>query len=509
MKKTIYTAALLIVSNLIFGQTVKTEIGSPIVGDIGDPVLVMKNGFSVFEFNDEKTKTLKLTIFNDKLKQIATKELKFKMVDFARAFSAADPTICVLKTYEINGKIVIFIKDNKIEKKMQCGLYRLIINPNNAEIEKEELLLTVDKGGFTDDAPSNSFGMDSPFYFISKDDNSDYYAIIKYGYQKRSDGASNYEVHYYSPDNKEINTVNFDYVGNKYEYARPLNLIVYSDKYLVIASYAFNSEKKNNKDTKIVFSKLEKGKKTFTHKELDYSENFNSSYCSLKKNEKNNLLEALVYTEAKQKGDKIFYGMIFQSLDPEKMELTKPYTLPQKKLDEFVSKKCGAKNGYDGGMVDGFEVDANGNNFTTSKKNVIIFQAGKAISNDPELFGFSSFDANGNELNAWAYPHITSSFYKTICNDKGNFFLMDEMEENMDKPLSKKFEPIAPIRSNAIIITLKDNGEMSKEYIFGKPDKTNTFLWRMNYNSQLKSAIAVICVGKDLKNKKIARIKFE
>ena len=511
LNKITFFILLFAVSINLTSQTFKTDISQTLQGDIGFPELLMKNGNTVFALNDKSKKTLVFTIFNSKHRQIIQKEISFKKVDFTHAFAPPDPSVDILKTVEIKGKIVLFIKDNKASNKGECALFRVIINANSAEIEEEELLFSINREGFAGNNPRSENGEDSPFYFISKDENSDYYAIIKYGNLKQNVIAGNYEIHWYSSDHKEINKSNFDYVNNKYEFARPLNLIVNANKYLLLTTYVYNKSGEKIKNIKVVFSKLEIGKTDFVHKEEQYALDFNSSFCTMKENKTKNLVEALIYNEMTGDDGKTYYLLIFQNINAEKMETEKPYPLPQKMLDEFVINNCKDSKGYNDGFIDTYEIDGDGNNIAICKKNVSFFAGGYAYSPNPELFGFSLFDSHGKELNAWAYPHIDNGLIVPVCNKRGNFMVMNELQENMDLPLDIKHISIKPRdASNAILVSLKAGGEIEKNYIFGKPaGNNNIYFYSMNYDSKLNTAVGIIGVGKGNKDKKVAWIKFD
>ncbi len=510
MKKAlVFIIALLILSNTVSAQVVQSWLG-PDAGNLASCQLVMKNGNSVFLEQNPKTLKYKLVVFNNKLVQVLEKEFDYKSPALKKAHSAKNVNIYLQKIYEIGGKLVMFEMDNKIDGKDQCGLYRILMNPATLEIEKEEQILMINKAGSAINAPTyDVYGTDSPFYYISKDENSDYYAIIKYGHQKRNDEGTNYEVHHYSPDHKEINNVKFDYVNSKYGYARPLNLLVYANKYVILATYAFNSEKKINRDTKIIFSKLEVGKNSFYHEELDYTQDFDADYCTLKKNETQNRIEALIYTKLGEGLIKTRYSLIFQSIEPGKMSLSAPYVLPQKMLDDYAIKHCNEK-GYGGSMIKDYQLSPNGTILATSVKNVFFLKDGDALSGNPELIGFSEFNNAGKDINAWAYPHLGNGEIITVCNSKGNFALINEIDENMNKPLNEKFKDVSEKEVNVVLLTLKNNGEISREYVFGKQEKKkNIHMIRGFYDEKSKIYIAWVATGKDEKSRRLAIIKFE
>ena len=500
----------LIVCNNCLGQIVKTVIG-PDAGNLGGCLLVLKNGNVIFSSQDRKTSIYKLEVFNSDLIKINEKELNYKTPSLDKAYSKSKQTAYMQKIYEIGDKIVIFEMDNKIDGKKECGLYRIIMNSTNLEIEKEELILKVNRAGSAVSSPyKDEYGLDSPFFYITKDENSDYYAIIKYGYQKRDDAESHFEVHHYSPEHKEISNAKFDYLNNQYNYARPLNFTVYADKYVILISSVFNSEHRLTMDTKIVLSKLEKGKTEFIHIELDFTKNFDSDYCAMKKNEKHNTLEVLVYNKEGANMTKRVYSLIFQSLDPEKMVLNKMYVMPRNKLNNFAVNNCNINKGYGNGMISDYYINNNGNIVATSVKNVFSLAQGYALSGDPELIGFCEFDNSGNDINAWTYPHFSDCINTTFSNEKGIFSLINEIAENMETPLSSKFKSTYEKEINAVLLTLKDNGEIQRQYVFGKPEKKkNIFINRGYFDKRSKTYIAWLSSGKDDKNEKIALIKFQ
>lgn len=517
MKRSIYFLVFFCaICKLLMAQSIKTEFSQTFTDFIGSPALVLKNGYVLFSRDDHKNKVLELLLFDNKHILITRKTIAFSKIDYIRRFASADVTIIPLGYYEINGKIVLFVKDNKVERKMVCGLYRVIINPSTLQIENEELLLTINKGGFSDNSPASSFGADSPFYFLNVDKESGYYAIVKYGYQKKNETESNYDIYWYSPEHKEINKTTFDYLNNKYGYARALNLYVNSDKYIILSTYVFNSESKKNLDTKLVISKIEKGE--ITHKELEYSNNFSSSYCTIKANKVLKELEMLFYTETGEEGNKTIYELFFQSISPEKMEVKKPYILPQQMLNNYAIQKCGLDKGYTEGFIDGFNFDLKGNIVAVFKKNVIKFSNNGAKTLNPEHVGVTVFEATGKELSAWVYPYNTTEMLapniRVVNTAKGNFILLNDLEENIKSPLNKKREYVKKKDlSNAVFITLLENGEIKTDYLFGVPSGRDSNIYgdfaNCLYDESTKTLIIVTNQGLEFKNRRVAWVKLE
>ena len=509
MKKIlIFTTILIIAGNAVFAQNFKTVIGEDENG-VGDCLMIMKNGNSVFKDSKKGNENYFIAIYDGNLKRITEKELIYKTKDLADADYKKKTFRSIEKCFEINGKIVLFVLFTREKGEKELSMYRIIMNATTANIEKEELLFTINKIG---NEFLNAYGVDNPQYIISKDENSDYYAIIKYITQKRDDVAGNYEVHHYSPDNKEISSAKFDYVDNTYEFARPLSLMVFADKYVLIANFAFNSERKKDKDTKVVFSKLEKGKSTFTHKGLNYSENFSTDQIIMKNNGKYNIIQTLVFVQNRNyKNEVVSHSLVFQSINPETMDLYKPYSLSLKKLNEYAEKNCDQKEAFDKPRFKDFQISPKGNNIAFLEKEEGQRVGGKLVGSQG-LYGFSEFDANGVEINAWAYPSVAYNCF-SIFTSKGNYMLIDEMEENMDRPMSKKYKDGDSDKSNAVLLSFKDNGEISKEYVFGQPEnKKNNYVHDYFYDEKSKTMIARIRSGKydkDGKNEKLVKIKFE
>ncbi|MEI6488338.1 MAG: hypothetical protein WCP52_05220 [Bacteroidota bacterium] len=471
---------LLIAANGIYGQTLKTTIGDD--SPNGDFLLLMNNGSVVYETYTKKESFPAITIFDADLKKIAEKELVYTSKALSEYNRNKRKKTYLRKAFAINNKIVLFISFYD-EGEKSSSLGRVIVNPLTAEIEKEDVLFTMNRG-YESDAELK--GIDNPDILFSKDDNSDYYAIIKYVHQKKSYGnGKNYEIFHYSPEHKDITNINFEYVNKKYECARPLSLLVFADKYLIISSFAFNSEKQGTIGNKFVISKLEKGTKTFIHKEIDYQNNYKTDKCLMQWNEKNKIIEALVYTQvgkdkvAFMTGLNTYLALIFQNIEPEKLELTKPYELPYNMLNEYVTKRVEKKKGYDKSMIDNFQIESNGKNLA-----LLAPQNG--------LHGLVEFDVNGKELNAWAYPNTFVSFFP-VTNSKGVFAIIDEMETNMETPINNKFDSYDNARSRSpVLLTLKENGDVLKEYIFGKPERKKYSEFAVKYYDKKSNTIVGI-----------------
>jgi hypothetical protein len=411
--------------------------------------------------------------------------------------------------FEIGGKIVLFVKVNKLEDEKKAALYRVTINAKTAKIESEEIIEKLERPSQTGSKPIYGM-MDIPHIFVVKDPESDCYGVVKYLHQKKNPEGCNFEIVHYSGDHKVINRVKYDYIFDKYAYARPIDYYVDGDKSIILVSSAFNSEKGGDKDVTAFISKIEKGKPVI-HKELSYSENMKIKKCVFRKSSDYNALEILAYTLVNGSS----YQLIFQPIGLEKIDIYKPYYLPYEKMDQYVKEKIGESDGYKGGFIERFIVDDQSNNLVSMKKNVTSFEDDYASSSNPELIGISYFDVNGKELNGWAYPYNAPfKEFLVFTNKAGKFILLNEDQRNFKKPLNEKHVPCKKVdESNTVLLCLKDNGEITQQYVFGEPkDKKESKRLAMDkiyYDSKTNTVIGYYYEGEGYKEKKLCFLTIE
>lgn len=452
--------------------------------------IITNDGRSIYTFTDAKSNRQWVSC-DKNLVVIKQAELTLKAQPVIKKKSEKNPLI-IVGCLEIKGQIYFFLQLPSADSEDEINLYRVKFNNDLTSIMEETLVLRV-KGSY---------------FNLKQDENSDHYAVVNRTEKDRTliDRNDNYTIYHFNADHKEIARADFDYVNNKYKYGSFLDFTVYGDKYIITANYVYNSESKRKIDTKLVFSKLEKGKNTFSHYTMNSTENFVSDKCILRKNNQKQLLQALVYTQVDKGYDILtntqttYYVLLMQNINPESMLLKEPFLITNKKLDEYVIKNCGLKNGFtQSGLINDFIVSSTGNNFFT-------------VSN-PSFYGFFECDANGTELNAWAYPSVFFTYY--IIENGGEYFiLLNELEANMSKALKEKFKSYNAEKGHLIFLGLRKNGDLTRKYVFEPADQRpfsyleTNFLGEPYFNSKVKTCIVKTKMGKGKNNSRWISLIF-
>jgi transcriptional regulator CtsR len=504
MKKLCYSILFVFIANFGTAQPFKTESSEMFDVNIGIPVLLMKNGTTVFQ-NAEKRKMF-LTIF-DKNRNI---KVNHKLVVFTNVefYDNPNPTsgksTNMLNWIELKEKIVLYLKSD-------VKAFKIIINPSNGEVEEElEMPLQFEKESIyesfcvdekgtgdykfkrvctstlnkrkTDPSTGNYVQINSSRIFLSKEQ-----AMQRTNF----DDIQTYAIKIFDSNNKEIQTLVFDELNKKYNSGISLDIlfdnnVIYSvfemSNTIDIASY-------NGGDGTIYFCKYDLSSKKSTIVKLFESDG-NIETCRITPNKDNSFFNAKFLARAEQKDNQIFYDIFFVGVDVVNSTAGKQFRLPSDKLNEFVKSNCNIEEGYEGGMLDKCFVDKEGNILTSKIQNVIVgsnLSTGAIYTLNPELIGISYFDKNGKEIGGWAYPwrnkgiplgvyQVQNNFAYTIGRgSKGSFIFLNDLSDNYNLPLNKKPKAAKLIEDcNAMAIELTSNG-VKQFYLFGEPaaDKEN------------------------------------
>ncbi|MFB6457985.1 hypothetical protein ACE38W_22125 [Chitinophaga sp. Hz27] len=175
--------------------------------------------------------------------------------------------------YQINGQPVVFLQ--QIVKDTP-NLYRLVLDPNNGHILKEDKLGELPSIRLRTMYSNNNVA--SHDCYVEKDTRSDYYAVaffngteIQYG----DDPKKRITIQHYSPDHKLINTGYYYMQDSAYNYFSYINMAVQDKSHIYLATVGFNGKRKSGESSsKVVFSVLSPDSVTFSNHVIAYTGNY-------------------------------------------------------------------------------------------------------------------------------------------------------------------------------------------------------------------------------------------
>lgn len=520
MKNILTLSSLILLLTSGISQTFSIETSQPIVKSVGKPVLFMKNGSTVFAYDDNSAKKLTVKIFDKNKKLIADKVLNFTQIEFEkRHYAKMVNTISISNWSEINGKIILWVNDEEYEHKgANFGLYKVTINETNGTIEKEEGL----------GANMIDREMDNVLHYVNPV-TQDYCVITQL--RKKGDIMWDYTITYFTADGKQAKQFPF---ASFEPLTKKVKVFILDAKFTPKGELfiVYNSiEKSGMGKQRISCSKIDLKNGKCTSKELfavSDDANYQAGQLSMVAN--SNIANILFYAKSGEKSGKIFYDLIYQNFDFDKMEAYKPFNVSDDKLNEFCKSKCGLSSGFGSGFIYSTDIDKNGNLFITRVKNVTSIEGGVVKTINHELIGVCSYDINGKELNAWAYPYnnggsagrtsgllatsIKSDFgFVNLTTKKGNYLIINNLQKNFTKSLNEKpdFARITD-ECNAMLIGFSDSGDITKEYLFGQPTgKNNKYadLPTALYDATNNMLVVVYYEGEGYKNNRIAWVKLD
>ncbi|MFL5764897.1 MAG: hypothetical protein ACJ77K_13210 [Bacteroidia bacterium] len=511
MKKIAVLFVFALLAKFSAGQSFKSEMSELVDGDIGKPVLLMKDGTTIFQYDDEKERKMYLTVFDKNHAVIVNrKEPGFSKIQYVYHFSYQKSTN-VSYWEEKSGKALIHMES-------EYKPFVVTVDPKTGSVLSEENI-DIDKVPVSGYSQANSRSMEHHFEVMKKgviDESTGNTFETDYNHKQlnkaealaRTDFSDITTMDFVIRNSagKEIKRTPFDFVNKKYQDVRSLKtyfdkgIVYYVSKEFVVkdrATYDAPSYGKGQEGV-VCLTKYNMADGKFTHLELyDIKDGVDFDNCMILHSEDNSIFNLrFVVKTGHQNGGiaseaQVFYEIFFQPIDINKFSAGKPFYLPSEKLDEFVKANCKQKDGYAGGMIDKCIMDKKGNIFVTKIKNVTTASdfSGHTYSLNPELIGISCFDANGKEIYGTAFPYnsnnvgVTYSFdYSPSVNrsdftyllsegSKNKILFLDNLSKNFNLPLDEKPGVAKNLEDcNAIAVEVADDGQMKQYYVFGEPE---------------------------------------
>ena len=447
--------------------------------------------------------------------------------------------------YEIGGAPVLFIQQ---VLKRTPKLFRLVFNPTTGAIVSEEQIGTLQKYHAGMGYAMVYGGVEEPAFHVEKSATSDHYAVINFN-SISSESDERIEVMYFGAEgtkHKVLNKAFYESQGFKY-----VNYIAsyVNDKSVFICAYGYNTRNSGGKDTRIILSRLDKTTGSFTHKKIEFSDDFMDTKGILEYNPGSGMLQLFTITYISKKRGTTTYFPLITYIDPESLFIIKANPFLGEYAATHVKEKFNEKDGYSGmpqHMVvnkdhsttiiqeEMFKLQQqNGAQLITLETQLGNIGITELNPEGKETIGYaakkkqtasgdiSAFSLSERVKGMWAYqvaslrgnntPFFSFDYVNTA---KGKYLVFNDYPENFHKKESEKMEVVAKASDmNAVYYELK-NGFFKKHFLFGAP-KGDTDLKFANIASahfmDATNTYAVLMIDRDGRKKqaRIAWVKFD
>jgi len=541
---------LLIVFALLFGITtvkaqpkIETSTSFDEPEDGWNKLIQMKNGNTLF-FHFTKKEGIDVTVYDKSRNQIATKEITSELWEPKKM-----KTSVVEGLYEINGQAVIFLQQTLDRTPT---LFRLIFDANTGELLKEKKLGTIPKYGAFAGYAMVFGGVDASDFYVEKDPNSDCYAVVLFNGFAHESGERIKVVHY-NGMHKKISSAYYDSPEGQFKYLRYIGMTVDGEKSVHICAYGFNSKTdESGADARVIVSKLNGGDSTFTHKLLDFTDDFRDTKAVMKYNKGTGMIELMTLTFLKSKHKTNYYLPLISYIDPETLFITSSQVLTTKKASDYMQAHLDNTDGYNGLPQD---MIINNDNSTTilyeeQSQQVIYNHTGGVSSTSTTLgnIGIAELDNKGTEKQGYAIlkkQHATGLFdplylshkgkgiwsyrggggfmklnnnaflsFDYVNTDKNRYIIFNDYPSNFERGEDvKKRKEVTTISGANTIYYRLHNGEFDKDYLFGTPssdDQSNfCYVESSDFNKETNT-YATLLMSRDGRKKeaKIAWVTF-
>lgn len=482
-------------------------------------LLQLKNG-NTFFIEYTKKEGINTRIFDGNRKKTAEGKLALTLIEDKLGMYN------ISGIFEIAGDVALFYQTSE---KYTPIMIRIIIDGKTGKVKAEEKIAELQKLTMKDGYAYAFGGVDMPDIFVSKDPDSDYYAVVRYN-TFAPETKDRIEVLHYNPQHKIINKANYTAPNNKYKYTKYLSAYVHKDDYVVIGTYAYNTDKTGGDEASFYVSQLAKGKTNFTQKELAYHDFWKGARCNFTYNSIKNSINMVINTDVDVKGSDVKYDIVYQNINPTTLQLDKPYKVDFTTVNDYFKNIMLRKNNY-AGLIHGASVDKDGNFIILYQETTLKYGNGQGIAGtflgDVALVTMSPegkvvntavfpvniyasgkhafFNCNAiknglkSELNNWQDGGLANQQYfalDLVTTDNAEYVFFNNMPINMTLDISKEPKLVKAISTaTAVKYTLK-KGDVKKEYLFGEPKdkKDNEFcnFGCSDYNKETKTYATLV-----------------
>lgn len=535
------TLALLLTFHAATAQTTKIAYSEPFdePEDGWRKVLQLSNG-NTFFFNYTGKDGIDVSIYGKDRKLIGQKNITGDSWE-PKEMKATK----IAGLYEIGGAPVLFIQQ---VLKRTPKLFLITFNPNTGAFTSEEQIGSLQKFHAGMGYAMVYGGVEEPAFHVIKSPVADNYAVINFN-SISPESDERIEVVYYGIENgkhKVLTRAFYDAQGFKY-----VNYIAsyVNDKSVFICAYGFNTKNSGGKDSRILVSRLDKASGSFTHKKIEFSDDFQDTKGILEFNPGSGMLQLFTLTYISKKKGTTTYFPLITYIDPESLFIVKAEPFRGEYAATHVREKFNEKDDYSG-MPQHMVVNKD---FSTTIIQESMFklqqQSGSQLitletqlghigitelsAEGKETIGYaakklqkasgdiSAFNLSDRKKGLWAYqltsirgnntPFFSFDYINTA---KGKYLVFNDYPENFHKKESERMETVAKASDmNSVYYELK-SGFFKKQFLFGAP-KGDTDLKFANIASahfmESTNTYATLMIDRDGKKKqaRIAWVVFE
>jgi hypothetical protein len=497
MKNIFLCLALAIIAPAVLLAQPKLEISAsfPEPEDGWNKVLQLQNG-NTFFFHFTKRKGIEVRVYGKDRQVISEQVVTSDLWDPKKLTETA-----IEGLYEIGGQPVIFLHQTRDRTP---SLYRVTLDPVTGAVTGDKLIGTLPKY-----KPGSAWamaygGVSAMDFHIEKDPYSDHYAVVNFNSFSHESGER-IEVVYYDGaggNHKIQNRAFYDVPGNGFKYLDFIAMAVTRDD-VYLCTYGYHG-KWTAEDSRIIVSRLGKEEKGFTHKLLDFTEDFRGTRAEMLYNPATNLLQLMTLTVTQSKSSLLtgrgttYYLSLMSYIDPESLMIIASKPLLGKKVDEDLHRqvdKLTQFNGLPQQMV------LNRDHSTTvlleemSKQETITMLGSIGISElsdrgveedghviiksqvcnglfDPLYLarkkkGLWSYRKGGNFANINNNAFLSFDYVST---EKGRYILFNDLPENIEKEEGqRKRKPVKFVSETNTVCYRMKSGTPEKFYLFGQP----------------------------------------
>lgn len=444
----------------VFSQK-KDKSGSFEVPEGNSSVLQLKNG-NTFFMEITKKEGIKVLMFDTLRKKISSSTLALKLLDEKIGHYIHEGA------YEIGGDVAVFIQ---VAEDRTPILIRIIVDGKTGKLKSEEKVSALERvkagGGY-----AMAFGgVDIPDFEISKDPESDYYALIRYN-TMAPETKDRIEVLHCGPDHKVINKANYIAPNNKFRYTNYLSAYVNGSNYVLIATYAYNTDKTGGDEGQLYVSQLSKGKSGFKQQEMSYREFNKGLQCSFLYNKAKQMVHMCLLTSVThtRKGRSI--EQHFQNINPVTLKVDPEYAPDFTEVNAYYREKMERDDDFYG-VLRKMAIDKSGNMVMFYQQKTVVqgkYDA-KVFYGDVALLTLSPA---GKTIGSAVFPASlfeasTVADMSLVVGDANTYILFNNTVPNMELPETKEAKTLKA-RGQAVPVKYTyANNSVNKEYLFKKP----------------------------------------
>lgn len=548
--KNLILITLLICSaaQLSFAQAGNIEYSAPFdePEDGWRKVLQLSNG-NTFFFNYYGKDGILIKVFNKSRKLTSEKEVMGSKWE-----PKAIKTTKICGLYEIGGHPVLFIQQ---VIKRTPHLYRMVFDANTGSLISEELVATLQKYHLGMEYAVVYGGVEIPTFHVEKSISSDDYVVVNFN-SISPESDERIEVVHYNANGRVHNVKSKAYYDAQgFKYVNYVASCVTANS-VYICAYGFNTKNSGGEDSRIIISRLDKGSSDFTHKKMEFTDDFQDTRGILALNEGSGMLQLFTLTFMKKtssmwKGTRSTYLPVLSLIDPQSLTIIKANPFASEFVSAHVKEKFNEKNPFSGmpqhmiinkdytttivqeEMSKVQQQQANGKFVTTQTqlgniglteldktgKETIGYAAKKSQNAGGDISGFNLWD---RDRGIWS-PQVRVSFgsantpffsFDYVNTAKGKYLIFNDYPENFHKKESEDTRTVnAASGMNTVYYELK-NGFFEKHFLYHAPkgddDLKFANIESANFDDATNTYAALI-VAKDGRKKEahIAWVKFE